>query len=136
MDVVIAEEREVLPGETAPGMVKLIAIARRHPSLSVEEFQKAWFEEHGPRWAKVPGMRRYVQNHAIPEAYEDPSRLTHDGWSEDWFDSLEDLKRAMESPEGREASEHARDIFDRPMAFVVARENPIVVGGQLVATPR
>lgn len=136
MDVVIAQEREVLPGETTPDMVKFIVTVRRDPSLSVEEFQRAWFEEHGPRRANLPGMRRYVQNHAIPEAYEEPSRITHDGWSEEWFDSLEDLRRALESPEAQQARDHSLGLFERPLSVVIARENPIVREGKLVATPR
>jgi uncharacterized protein (TIGR02118 family) len=134
MDVVIAEEHVVLAGPTTPGMVKFIAIARRNPKLSVEEFQRAWREEHGPRWKQVPGMRRYTQNHAIPEAYEvsyNPDRpdrrMTHDGWSEDWFDDIESLKRALTSPEAHAAREHSVEIFDRSsMSYVIARPTQIV----------
>jgi uncharacterized protein (TIGR02118 family) len=133
MDVVIASEHVVLDGPTTPGMVKIMGIARRNPRLSVEEFQRRWLEEHGPRWAKVPGMRRYVQNHGLAEAYgagynprRPDRRMTHDGWSEDWFDDLESLKRALASPEAKAAREHSADLFDRPISLVIARESVIV----------
>ena len=133
MDVVIASERAVVDRPASPGMVKLIAIAHRHPSLSVEAFQRIWFEEHGPRWAKVPGIRRYVQNHALPKAYDvayNPRRperkLTHDGWSEEWFDDLDSLKRALASPEAGFAREHTASLFARPISVVIAVESPIV----------
>lgn len=132
MDVAIAQEHVILPGPTTPNMV--IAIARRHPSLTLEEFQRAWREEHGPRWKAVPGMRRYTQNHAIPEAYDvsyNPDRpdrrVTHDGWSEDWFDDLESLRRAFESSQAQAAREHSAGIFDRgSMSYIIARPSQIV----------
>jgi uncharacterized protein (TIGR02118 family) len=127
MDIVIASEHVVLEGETKPEMVKLLAIARRNPALSVEEFQDRWRNEHGPRWSKVPGLRRYVQNHGLPEAYGNDLRpLTHDGWSEEWFDDLAALKSALASEEAAEARTHAVDLFDRPLSIVIARERPIV----------
>ena len=127
MDVVIATEQVIVDGETAPEMVKLLAIAKRNPALSIEEFQNRWRNEHAARWSKVPGLRRYVQNHGLLEAYGNDLRpLSHDGWSEEWFDDLDALKNALSSEEAAEARKHAADLFARPLSIVVARENPIV----------
>lgn len=127
MDVVIASEQVIVDGETTPQMVKLLAIARRNPALSIEEFQSRWRNEHAARWSKVPGLRRYVQNHGLLEAYGNDLRpLSHDGWSEDWFDDLDALKNALASEEAREASEQSAGLFERPLSVVIARENPIV----------
>jgi uncharacterized protein (TIGR02118 family) len=133
MDVVIANERVVVEGATTPQMVKAIVLARRRPDLSRDDFLRHWYEVHGSLWAKVPGVRRYVQNHGIAETYArpyDPARetrvATHDGWSEIWFDDLAALRRAFASPARQAASEDGRQLFAYPMSVVIARENPIV----------
>lgn len=133
MDVVIAREQVILDGPVVEGMVKLITIVRRRPDVPVEEFQRAWRDD-GLRWANVPGLRRSVQNGAILEAYETPYRIdhperamTHDGCSEDWFDSLEALRDAVTSREAMEARAHSEAIIDSSSTvYVIARETPIV----------
>jgi uncharacterized protein (TIGR02118 family) len=132
MDVAIATEHVVVDGATRPDMVKGIFVASRHPNLSVDEFQRHWREVHGELWAKVPGVRRYVQNHAIPEAYTrayNPDRkdrtVTHDGWSELWFDDLSALERALATAEREDARQDAAGLFATPLAVVIGRETPI-----------
>lgn len=118
---VIAAERVVVDGPTSPSMVKAIFVASRHPGLTPPEFFDHWYEVHGPLGAKVPGLRRYVQNHAIFEAYS-IRPMTHDGWAEMWFDDLESLQRAVASPEWQALREDGRDLFAQPMGVGVARE--------------
>jgi uncharacterized protein (TIGR02118 family) len=121
---VVARERIVVDGPTAPEMVKALYTASKKPGLSNEEFFQHWFEVHGQLGARVPGLRRYVQNHAIPEAY--PLRaMTHDGFSELWFDDLESLQRARASTEWAKLSEDGQTLFAYPMCVVVAREGVI-----------
>ena len=55
-------------------MVKLIYCITRKPELSVEEFQRYWRETHAPIAARIPGVRRYVQCHTLPELYGGPKR--------------------------------------------------------------
>jgi uncharacterized protein (TIGR02118 family) len=126
MSVVVATERPVVDGATAPGMVKAIYVAARQPGLSVEEFQERWFAVHGALCARVPALRRYVQNHALPEAYSGTPVLTHDGWSELWFDDLDSLRAAVASAEWLALREDGRTLFAQPMSVVVARERTIV----------
>ena len=74
-----------------------------------------------------------MQNHGLLEAYGNDLRpLTHDGWSEEWFDDLDALKNALASEEAAEARKHASELFDRPLSIVVARENPIVGKGAAI----
>jgi uncharacterized protein (TIGR02118 family) len=132
MDVVVAEEKPIVDGDVTSEMVKGIYIFRRLPEYSVEEFQRYWYEVHAEYWRNVPGVRRYVQNHALPEAYErshDPTRdrrMTHDGWSEVWFDDLDAFRRALASPEREAAGEDGRKFLEYPMSSVIAREGVIV----------
>ncbi len=118
---VIAEEKIVVDGKTTPSMVKAIYVASRMPGLNHDDFFRHWYEVHGQLAAKVPGVRRYVQNHAIREAITIRG-MTHDGWSELWFDDLESLRRAVASPEWKALSEDGQDLFARPMGVIVARE--------------
>jgi len=121
---VVAHERVVVDGATDPGMIKAIYIASRKPGLAVEEFQQHWFKVHGELCSRVPGLRRYVQNHGLPEAYS-LRPMTHDGFSELWFDDLASLQRARASAEWARLSEDGQTLFAYPMAVVVAHESII-----------
>jgi uncharacterized protein (TIGR02118 family) len=121
---VVAHERIVVDGRAEPGMIKAIYTAARKPGLGLEEFQQHWFEVHGELGSRVPGLRRYVQNHAPPEAYA-VRQLTHDGFSEMWFDDLESLQRSRKSPEWAKLSEDGPTLFTYPMSVVIAREGVI-----------
>jgi len=66
-------------------MLKVIDLVKRRPELSVAEFQERWRTEAVPRLAAVPGVRRYVQSHALPQGYA-RGDLLFDGLGEMWFD--------------------------------------------------
>jgi uncharacterized protein (TIGR02118 family) len=124
----VAIERPVVDGVGTTVMTKAIFFVARNPSLSLEEFQKRWFDQHGALGAKLPGLRRYVQNHTPAEAYNGPRTLTHDGWSELWFDNLKALHEAFASPEARALREDGQSLFDASKTgVVIARERPVVV---------
>jgi uncharacterized protein (TIGR02118 family) len=120
---VTAAERVVLEGTTTPTMVKAVFMVARRPGLTVEEFQEHWFGVHGQLVAQVPGLRRYVQNHAVQAAYGLPARpMTHDGFSELWFDDLAQLQHAATTPQWRAAKEAGQRLFAEPVGLVIARE--------------
>jgi hypothetical protein len=48
--------------------------------------------------------------------------MTHDGWSEMWFDDLDSMRAARNSPEWARLGEDGQTLFSYPMAVVVARE--------------
>ena len=122
---IVARERIIVDGPTTPGMVKVIWAFTRKPGLSLEEFQSHWYAVHGQQLgAKLPGMRRYVQNHTLAEAYA-IRPMTHDGWSEAWWDDLESLHRSRASEAWARLSEDGQTLFSYPMSVVVARETII-----------
>jgi uncharacterized protein (TIGR02118 family) len=118
---VIAEEKVILEGHTTPEMVKLLSIYARRPGLNLEEFFQHWYEVHGQIAAKLPGLRRYVQNHGLREAYATRA-MTHDGFSEMWFDDLASLQRAVASPEWGALAQDGETLFAQPAGTVIARE--------------
>jgi uncharacterized protein (TIGR02118 family) len=66
-------------------MRKIVTLVKRAAGLSVQEFQARWAEVHGPLAARAPGVRRYVQSHALEKGYT-KGELLYDGISEAWFD--------------------------------------------------
>jgi uncharacterized protein (TIGR02118 family) len=118
---VAAEEKVIVDGQTTPEMVKAIFIASKMPGLTLDEFFDHWQNVHGPLGSKIPGLRRYVQNHALPEAYGNRGQ-THDGWAEMWFDDLASLQAARKSPEWQALGEDGATLFTYPMGVGVARE--------------
>src|SRR4029453_13626249 len=84
-------------------MIKLFFCARRLPHLSRAEFQKYWYENHGPlvkKYAAALGIRRSVQGHTLDHPIQEAFRQSrggpeaYDGVAELWWDSLESLMGA------------------------------------------
>jgi uncharacterized protein (TIGR02118 family) len=121
---VIGVERVVLEGATTPDMVKGVFAMLRRPGLTIAEFSDHWHDVHGPLVAELPGIRRYVQVHGMPESYTIKEILapTHDGFSELWFDDYAALRSAMASPEWAAIAESGERLFAKPVAYVPARE--------------
>lgn len=98
-------------------MIKMIFLVHRRPQLSRDEFQKRWRETSGPIGRKVPGVRKYVQHHAVPGP--DGAEPPYDGFAEMWWDDATSLQKALESPEGQAAVEDIETIVGRQEVFVV-----------------
>jgi uncharacterized protein (TIGR02118 family) len=123
-------------------MIKLSFCLRRLPRLSREEFQKYWFETHGPlvrKHADALRIRRYVQTHTLLGDAADSLRASrggppgYDGVAELWWESEEDLAAGVTTPEGVEAGrvllEDERkfiDLANSPLFW--AREREIIPG--------
>jgi uncharacterized protein (TIGR02118 family) len=95
-------------------MIKFVYCVRRRPELSVAEFRKYWLEKHGPlvrSQAKALGAKRYVQSHTLDTplnlAAQQPRGTLppYDGITEVWWDKIEDLVAALQSPEGQKANQ-------------------------------
>lgn len=85
-------------------MIKSISLLTRRPELTHEEFVRHWVEVHAPLAHAVPRLRRYVQSHILAERTRPdiptlPVEI--DGIAELWYDSPEDLRVAMASPEAK-----------------------------------
>ena len=76
-------------------MLKTIALIKRKPGISREEFVKHYEEVHAPLALKhFPTFKRYVRNYpiAMPSAEE----LDFDCITEFWFDDLEGAMKVQE----------------------------------------
>jgi uncharacterized protein (TIGR02118 family) len=105
-------------------MIKAIYLIRRKPGMSPEDFHRYWREVHGAIAARIPGMRRYVQCHAVPAGAGAPE---YDGAAEAWFDDLESVRRAVASPEYAAAREdEARFIDLERTTLIFTEEVPFI----------
>lgn len=93
-------------------MIKLVYAVTARPDIDIAEFHRYWLEDHGPKVRSVAeaiGALRYVQSHTldtpINKEMTDARKMpgTYDGITEVWFESLEVLQRAMDTPQGAEA---------------------------------
>jgi uncharacterized protein (TIGR02118 family) len=102
--------------------------------MSVEEFQKYWLETHAEFGKNIPGVKRYIQVHALGGEMAEMMAAGHpsgtneafDGVAELWFEE-EDLVK-LPSAEGALAAvqDEANFIdFERSVIFL-AKEHIIV----------
>ena len=94
-------------------MLKFVYAVRRRPEITPEAFRKYWLEQHGPlvrSQAKALRANRYVQSHTLDTPLNQIVRQArgtqpaYDGLTELWFDKLEDLLEAAQTPEGQQAN--------------------------------
>lgn len=123
-------------------MVKLVYCLRKLDSLSLEEFQKYWFEKHASlvrSHQEALKIRRYVQIHTLDDplnkAYQKGRGRpdAYDGVAELWWDSLEDMQAAAATPEGKAAGkalvEDEKKFIDLSRSPLwVAYERPVIEG--------
>lgn len=80
-------------------MIVRMGLLQKRVGLEQPEFRKHWRETHGPLAAKLPGLRRYHQNHVVDR---EQRGITYargawdfDGFSELWFDDLPSMQMAF-----------------------------------------
>ena len=86
---------------TELALTKIIVVLHKKEGMSRDEFRRYWRDVHGAIGARMPGVRRYVQNHASDDG------APFDGIAEMWFDSPADMQTAFTSEAAQEA---ARDV--------------------------
>ena len=123
-------------------MIKLVFCLRKIPSFSLEQFQDYWYNQHAPLVRKhgdVLGIRRYVQVHTLATPLNDAIQesrggpTAYDGVAELWYDSLDAIMAATQSPEGLEAAaallEDEKKFIDLAQSPLwLANERPIIEG--------
>ena len=100
-------------------MVKAVFLVHKKADMDAHEFRRHWRETQGMLGAKIPGTRKYVQNHTV--ASLDGGPLPYDGFAEVWFDNQEALEWAMATPEAQAAIADLPNFLDtkRMESFIV-----------------
>lgn len=101
-------------------MIKIVAMIRKKPQLSREQFLAYWNGEHPAYVRELPGIRRYRQNPAIVHHKE----WAFDGMAELWFDSVKDVAIAYAGPEAEALTRHEEHFLDE-VQWILAEEHEI-----------
>ncbi len=104
-------------------MTKVLVMLYKRPDLSWDEFRRYWREVHGPLAVRLPGLRRYIENHS-PEPGNPPC-----GVAELYFDRSDDFPAAIASPVGKAAPADQSNCVD------LERTGMTVVIGALTVDP-
>lgn len=80
-------------------MITRIGVAPRKPGLDTATFQAHWAGPHGDVVTRLPGLRRYWQNHAVLDGAGEPTLPWpgFDACSDLDFDSVADMHAAFQS---------------------------------------
>lgn len=115
-------------------MIQLVFCLVRRPEFTREAFLARWHDVHGPlvrSHAAALGIRRYVQVHTLPASTFAPiaavrgAPVAYDGVAELWFDSLEAMRAAAATPEGRRAG---RALLEDEREFIALEASPLWLG--------
>jgi uncharacterized protein (TIGR02118 family) len=94
--------------------------------LSREEFLRYWAQVHGPIGARIPGLHKLVQSHALPVA-GDSRPPDFDGMAELWFDDLAAVLEARQSAEWEASTADEVNFVDPTRsAYFVSEERQIL----------
>jgi uncharacterized protein (TIGR02118 family) len=106
-------------------MIKLVYCLTKKPGMTDTEFFHYWRHVHGPIGARIPGLRRLVQSQRI-NISGDARLADFDGMAELWFDDIDALLKARQSPEWKAAREDEQNFIDESkVAYFVSEEHEI-----------
>ena len=103
----------------------MVFLVHRRSGMEAEEFSRYWRENHAPISEKLPGLRKYIQNHAL--AAPDGTPPPYDGFAELWFDDPQALEQALASPEGQAVVADTENFIDLE-SMLTFGVNEITVG--------
>ncbi len=115
-------------------MVKLFAVLRRRPGMSVEEFVTHWRDRHGPLIAGEPSLARHIVRYEQHVRHRpEPLSGTEDvdGVAVQWFTSMDAFVAFMSEPAYSEliAPDERRFLDLERLEFVITEEPTVVIDG-------
>lgn len=106
-------------------------MAPRAVGASLADFQRHWREEHAEAAEQIPGLRGYVQNHAVLDDAGLPL-LPYPGFdacAETVFDDLTTMDAGFASPQYQQTVRADEDLLiDKPRFFMLLCERNVVYG--------
>lgn len=94
-------------------MIKLIALLKRKPGISREEFARRWVEDHTRISSELPGLVGYRINIA---SERQPSGVSgeppYDGTAEMWWESVAAMEAAFDTEVGQLAGADADEFAE------------------------
>jgi uncharacterized protein (TIGR02118 family) len=83
-------------------MIKFVVVLYRRPGMTREDFSAFLRTTHGNLARRLPGLKRYVQNHSVQDSKREPPAW--DAVVELYWQSREAMEAAWASPEGKTAT--------------------------------
>ncbi|MDT4937964.1 MAG: hypothetical protein QOG80_1635 [Pseudonocardiales bacterium] len=115
----------------------MVFCLRRLPTIDAEEFSRYWRDDHAAlfrRYADALAVRRYTQSHRLPGRLNEALR-THrgapdgyDGVAEVWFDTLDELRAALITEDGRAAADA---LIEDERRFIDHAKSPIWIAEEI-----
>ena len=106
-------------------MFKTMFFLHRRSDMSVEEFQRYSKDVHVPMVARVPGLERYVINHAL--ANPSGNAAACDAVAELWFGSAEVFQAALVSEEGTAVLADQANFLDLERTHPLILDEAVIV---------
>ena len=107
---------------------KLVRLVRRMPDLAPDAFHARWRDRQSALVRRLPGVRRYVQSHALLQGYA-KGPLLFDGIDEFWFESADAMRAARKSSAWTSVeanlAEFSGECVTIPVDVHVIKDNPI-----------
>lgn len=94
--------------------------------MTLEEFSRYWRDVHGPIGRRIPGLRRLVQSHPVPNP-PDMGQPRFDGVAELWFDDMAALEAARRSPEWQASTADEVNFIDHTRTALFLTEEQEIV---------
>jgi hypothetical protein len=117
-------------------MIRLTAMLRRNPALSVAEFHAHWRDVHAAKIRSVPGIGdRVVRYEQHPRVADAPGTWTgsegFDGVTTQWFRSLDDFAAMVADPAyQRIVGPDERHLLDLAGGvYLLTGEPRVILGG-------
>jgi uncharacterized protein (TIGR02118 family) len=109
-------------------MIKLIALLKRKPGMTREEFNTRWLDEHTKISSKLPGCLGYRINLATSQqpagTGEEPQ---FDGTAELWWESIEAMEASFDTEIGKLAGADG-DSFTSIRQHIYTEEHNVIPG--------
>jgi len=96
-------------------MHKVVFLINKKSGMDQDEFRQYLNETHSPIASRLPGLRKYVLNHILPDP--EGNQPAFDGFVELWFDDSSAYAAALESPEGVASLEDVGNFVDVDKMF-------------------
>ena len=109
-------------------MVKALSFFKRRSGMSVEEFQTYWRASHPEVVVRLPGLRRYVQSHALPGAYR-KGEPVYDGIAEVWFDDTQAMRALAGTPAYAAVQADEAKFIERSSMGLLVTEDHVITDG-------
>jgi uncharacterized protein (TIGR02118 family) len=106
-----------------------MGLLQKRADIDQQQFRTHWRTGHGALAAKLPGLRRYHQNHIVDRTQRgityERDGLDFDGFSELWFDDLPSMHAAFAAHEVKALADD-EDRFISGLKLITAVQHVVI----------